>query len=58
MDTNNYVYVRITRKQLEKLVDVLEGTQDEGPYNAGWASKELAELRNLFGVELEALKKA
>ncbi len=58
MDASNYVSVRMTLRQLEKLVEALEETQDEGPYGEGLASPELDELRNLFGSELEALKKA
>lgn len=58
MDESNYVSVRMTRKQLEKLVDVLNETQDEGPFGEGWASPELSELRGLFSSELEALNKA
>lgn len=58
MDKSDYVSVRLTRKQLENLVNVLDETQDEGPLCEGWASPELSELRNLFGSELEALKRA
>lgn len=58
MDESNYVSVRMTRKQLEKLVDVLDETQDDGPCGAGWASSALSELRCLFGSALEALDKA
>lgn len=58
MDERNYVIVKMTRPQLENLVNVLESTQDEGPICEGWASPELTALRNLFGKELEALKKA
>jgi hypothetical protein len=35
-----------TRKQLEKLSEILWDYQDEGPAGAGWASKELAGLRD------------
>ena len=35
-----------TRQQLEKLSEILWDYQDEGPAGAGWASKELAGLRD------------
>lgn len=36
-----------TRQQLEKLSEILWNYQDEGPAGAGWASKELVELRGI-----------
>jgi hypothetical protein len=36
-----------TREQLEKLSEILWNFQDEGPAGAGWASKELEELRSI-----------
>jgi hypothetical protein len=35
-----------TRKQLEKLSEILWNYQDEGPAGAGWASEELTGLRD------------
>lgn len=50
-DDDDMVTVRLTRKQLEKLEEVLWEAQDEGPYGQGWASPELQGLRALFDAE-------
>jgi hypothetical protein len=42
-----------TRKQLEKLSEILWSHQDEGPVGYGWPSKEQLELR---GIVDEALR--
>jgi hypothetical protein len=57
MMEDNTITVRLTRKQLEDLVQILDTTTDEGPMYAGWASPELDALRGLFGAELEAQRR-
>ncbi len=44
------VEIKLTRRQVEKLYDVLVFAQDEGPSPEGWVSDELEELRDIVGV--------
>jgi hypothetical protein len=37
----------LTKEQAEKLLEIIEGTQDEGPFGEGWSSDELDTLRSL-----------
>lgn len=45
---DNLITIKMTRRQLEYLVEILYTAQDEGPAGAGWASDELKEMRGLF----------
>lgn len=47
MPTDNGIIIKLTKKQAEKLSDVLSYAQDEGPSPEGWASNELEELREI-----------
>lgn len=40
--------IKLTRKQLNKLNDVLLDYEDEGPIGSGWCSLELDELREII----------
>lgn len=42
------VILQLTDEQAKNLQNILIMTWDEGPYEAGWASKELIELRQLL----------
>jgi hypothetical protein len=55
---DNLITIKMTRRELEDLVRILDSAQDEGPSGEGWASKELSSLRGFFESELDALKKA
>lgn len=48
------VKVSLTEKQAKKLSEVLWESQDEGPWGKGWASDELAELRNIVDNAIKA----
>ena len=45
--------ITLTDKQYEKLVDVLDEYNDEGPRDYGWDSLELIELRSVIDRESE-----
>ncbi len=55
---NDYIYItlRLSRRQEEKLVDVIYNARDEGPSGEGWASTELSELRDLVDAAIELAK--
>jgi hypothetical protein len=45
------VCIRMTRKQFDKLAEILAHYEDEGPgHGEGWCSLELLELRELFPI--------
>jgi len=50
------ITIQLTLRQAEKLSEVIESVEDEGPINAGWASDELCELRSLVVEAIERAK--
>lgn len=51
------VVLELTKKQANKLSDVLWDTSDEGPEHEGWASDELSELRSIVDAAIKMSKK-
>ena len=48
--------IEFTKKQAEKLGDVLDDHWDEGPTHAGWGSDELCELRAIVWAAIHKHK--
>ena len=45
---SDFSIVPLTKKQIDKLSEILWEYTDEGPMYDGWASDELSELRNVI----------
>ena len=45
---SDFSILSLTKKQIDKLSEILWEYTDEGPMYSGWASDELIELRNII----------
>lgn len=53
MSDDPIITIKLTKEQAEELSEALSCYQDCGPLGAGWASKELRELRRIVNAAIE-----